>query len=119
LKYQASKNLALTTPPSDHKIIPPADIEERHPPLTTKTMMAVITTGKTNLALPSMRVSEPCVEVFPPDIQCVDDDVVCLLHIFAKKSVDERARIRLILPRRGHYVQEMHAIALPRYCGPS
>jgi hypothetical protein len=28
-------------------------------PLTTKTMMAVITTGKTNLALPSMRVSEP------------------------------------------------------------
>ena len=28
-------------------------------PLTTKTMMAVITTGKMNLALPSMRLSEP------------------------------------------------------------
>jgi hypothetical protein len=28
-------------------------------PLTTKTMMAVITTGKMNLALPSMRPSEP------------------------------------------------------------
>ncbi|MFZ1092031.1 MAG: hypothetical protein WAN75_22885 [Xanthobacteraceae bacterium] len=28
-------------------------------PLTTKTMMAVITTGKTNLVLSSMRVSEP------------------------------------------------------------
>ena len=27
--------------------------------LATKTMMAVITTGKTNLVLPSMRVSEP------------------------------------------------------------
>jgi len=28
-------------------------------PLTTKTIMAVFTTGKTNLALPSMRISEP------------------------------------------------------------
>jgi len=28
-------------------------------PLTTKTMMAVITTGKMILALPSMRLSEP------------------------------------------------------------
>src|SRR5712672_1907945 len=28
-------------------------------PLTTETMMAVITTGKTNLALPSMLLSEP------------------------------------------------------------
>jgi hypothetical protein len=28
-------------------------------PLTTKAMTAVITTGKTNLALPSMRLSEP------------------------------------------------------------
>jgi hypothetical protein len=34
-----------------------------------------------------------------PDVQCVDDDVVCLRHIFAKKSVDERTRSRLILPR--------------------
>jgi hypothetical protein len=46
-------------PPSHHKIIPPADIEERQRPLTTKAIMAVITTGKTNLALPSMRLSEP------------------------------------------------------------
>jgi hypothetical protein len=46
-------------PPSDHKIIPPADIEERQHPLTTNAMMAVITTGKMNLALPSMRPSEP------------------------------------------------------------
>src|ERR1700754_3248991 len=30
-------------------------------PLTTKTMMAVITTGKMNLALPSMGLSEPFV----------------------------------------------------------
>ena len=45
-------------PPSHHKIIPPADIEERQRPLTTKAIMAVITTGKTNLALPSMRLSE-------------------------------------------------------------
>jgi hypothetical protein len=29
---------------------------------------------------------------FLPDIQCVDDDVVSLPHIFAKKSVHERAR---------------------------
>jgi hypothetical protein len=28
-------------------------------PLVTKTMMAAITTGKMNLALPSMRLSEP------------------------------------------------------------
>ena len=28
-----------------------------------------------------------------------DDDVVCLLHIFAKKSIDDGARNRLILPR--------------------
>jgi hypothetical protein len=45
-------------PPSHHKIIPPADIEERQRPLGTKAIMAVITTGKTNLALPSMRLSE-------------------------------------------------------------
>src|ERR1700740_1527035 len=39
----------------------PADIEERQLPLTTKAIMAVmvITTGKKNLALPSMRLSEP------------------------------------------------------------
>jgi hypothetical protein len=46
-------------PPSDHKIIPPADIEKRQRPATTKTIMAVITTGKTDLALPSMGLSEP------------------------------------------------------------
>src|ERR1700681_1073572 len=42
-------------PRSHHKIIPPADIEERQRPLTTKAIMAVITTGKTNLGLPSVR----------------------------------------------------------------
>jgi hypothetical protein len=46
-------------PPSHHKIIPPADIEERQRPLTTKAIVAVITTGKTNPALLSMRLSEP------------------------------------------------------------
>jgi len=45
--------------PSHHKIIPPANIEERQRPLTTTAIVAVITTGKTNLALPSMRLSEP------------------------------------------------------------
>ena len=45
-------------PPSHHKIIRPADLEERQRPLTTKAIMAVIMTGKTNLALPSMRLSE-------------------------------------------------------------
>jgi hypothetical protein len=38
---------------------PIADSEERQRPLTTKATMAAITTGKTNLALPSMRLSEP------------------------------------------------------------
>jgi UV DNA damage repair endonuclease len=42
-----------------HKIIPSADIEERQRSLTTKAILAVITTGKTNLALPSMHLSEP------------------------------------------------------------
>jgi hypothetical protein len=46
-------------PPSHHKIIPSADIEERQRSLTTKAIMAVITTGKSNLALPSMRLLEP------------------------------------------------------------
>jgi hypothetical protein len=46
-------------PPSHHKIIPSADIEERQRSLTTKAILAVITTGKTNLALLSMRLSEP------------------------------------------------------------
>jgi hypothetical protein len=32
---------------SDHKIVPSADIEKRQRPATTKTMMAVITTGET------------------------------------------------------------------------
>jgi hypothetical protein len=36
---------------------------------------------------------------FLPDIQCIDDYVVCLRHVFAKKSFDDRARSRLILPR--------------------
>jgi hypothetical protein len=45
--------------PSHHKIIPPANIEERQRPLTTTAIVAVITTGKTNLALSSMRISEP------------------------------------------------------------
>ena len=45
-------------PPSP-KIIPSADIEERQRSLTTNAILAVITTGKTNLALPSMRLSEP------------------------------------------------------------
>jgi hypothetical protein len=45
-------------PPSHHKIIPPADIEERQRPAHDKNEMAVITTGKANLALPSMRLSE-------------------------------------------------------------
>ena len=46
-------------PPSHHKIIPSVDIEERQRSLTTKAILAVITTGKTNLALRSMRLSEP------------------------------------------------------------
>jgi len=46
-------------PPSRHKIIPSADIEERQRPLTTKAAMAGIMTGKTNLILPSMPLSEP------------------------------------------------------------
>jgi hypothetical protein len=46
-------------PPLHHKIILSADIEERQRPLTTKAAMAVIMTGKTNLILPSMRLSEP------------------------------------------------------------
>jgi hypothetical protein len=45
-------------PPSRHKIVPSADIEERQRPLTTKAVMAVILTGKTNLILPSMRLAE-------------------------------------------------------------
>jgi hypothetical protein len=45
-------------PASHHKIIPPADIEERQRPAHDKTTMAVITTGKANLALPSMHLSE-------------------------------------------------------------
>jgi hypothetical protein len=70
--------------------------------------------------VPDLPPSDAVVETPPPflpDIQCVDDDVVCLRHIFAKKSVDEGARSRLILPRRGHYVQDTHDIALRLYCG--
>jgi hypothetical protein len=40
-------------------MIPQADIEDRHRPAYDKTMMAEITTGKTKLGLPSMRVLEP------------------------------------------------------------
>jgi hypothetical protein len=46
---------------ADHhhqKIIPSADIEERQRSLTTNAILAVITTGKTNLALLSMRLAE-------------------------------------------------------------
>src|SRR5580704_17340045 len=67
-----------------------------------------------------LRVYRLCVELrkpFLPDVQCVDDDVVCLRYIFVKKSFDERARSRLIFPRRGRYVQDMHDIALRLYCG--
>jgi hypothetical protein len=50
--------MAKADDPSHHKIISPADIEERQRPAHDKTIMAVITAGKANLALPSMHLSE-------------------------------------------------------------
>jgi hypothetical protein len=57
--------LAAIGPPmakADHHRITKSfrdDIEERQRPLTTKAIMVVITTGKTNPALPSMRRPGP------------------------------------------------------------
>jgi hypothetical protein len=64
-------------PPSHHKIIPSADIEERQRP-ATKAIMAVITSGKTNLALPSMRLSELCIEVLGNNQNCLASSTACL-----------------------------------------
>jgi hypothetical protein len=65
-------------PPSHHKIIPPADIEERQRPLTTKAMMAVITTGKTNLALPSCVSRSLYIEVVGNNQNCLASSTACL-----------------------------------------
>ena len=65
-------------PPSHHKIIPPADIEERQRPLTTKAIMAVITTGKTNLALPSCVSRSLCIEVLGNNQNCLASSTACL-----------------------------------------